>query len=124
GRVVDDAGVRPEVCLAVGSQEAFGLDQPVPENGEVHILPAIAGGAVATEELEGYAGRLGNEIRKHRLAAGMTQLELARAVGTSQARLSRIESGVDLPSLDLLHRLGTALGVEIDIRLRTAAAPA
>lgn len=44
GRIADSAGIRPEICLAVGAEEAFGLDQAVPEGGEVHILPAIAGG--------------------------------------------------------------------------------
>jgi molybdopterin converting factor small subunit len=44
GRVIDAAGIRPEIALAVGNEEAFGLDQAVPADGDVHILPAIAGG--------------------------------------------------------------------------------
>ena len=43
-RVVDGAGFRPEVFVASGGEEAFGLDAPVPAGAEVHILPAIAGG--------------------------------------------------------------------------------
>jgi molybdopterin converting factor small subunit len=45
GRVVDGEGIRPEVFIAVGGEEAFGLDAPVPAGAEVHILPAMAGGA-------------------------------------------------------------------------------
>ncbi len=44
GYVIDDAGFRPEVFVAVNDEEAFGLDTPVPDGAEVHILPAIAGG--------------------------------------------------------------------------------
>ena len=44
GRVVDGEGIRPEVFIAIGGDEAFGLDAPVPEGSEVHILPAMAGG--------------------------------------------------------------------------------
>jgi molybdopterin converting factor small subunit len=44
GYVIDEAGFRPEVFVAVNDEEAFGLDTPVPDGAEVHILPAIAGG--------------------------------------------------------------------------------
>lgn len=44
GYVIDEAGFRPEVFVAVNDEETFGLDTPVPEGAEVHILPAIAGG--------------------------------------------------------------------------------
>lgn len=44
GYVIDEAGFRPEVFVAIGDEEAFGLDAPVPDGAEVHIVPAIAGG--------------------------------------------------------------------------------
>lgn len=44
GRVLQDGSLRPEVFIAVGSVEAFGLDVPVEPGAEVFILPAIAGG--------------------------------------------------------------------------------
>jgi molybdopterin synthase sulfur carrier subunit len=38
--------LRPGMAVAVGTQVArLGLLQPVPEDSEVHFLPAIAGGA-------------------------------------------------------------------------------
>lgn len=44
GRVLEDGVLRPEVFIAVGAVEAFGLDVAVAEGAEVHILAAIAGG--------------------------------------------------------------------------------
>jgi molybdopterin synthase sulfur carrier subunit len=44
GRIVDAGAVRPDVLIAIGSDEVRDLDAAVPESGEVHILPAIAGG--------------------------------------------------------------------------------
>jgi molybdopterin converting factor small subunit len=45
GRVLSDGVLRPEVFVAIGSVEAFGLDAPVEADAEVFILPAIAGGS-------------------------------------------------------------------------------
>ena len=42
--LIEDGQIRSEILLAVGSDEAFGLETPVPEGAEVHILPALAGG--------------------------------------------------------------------------------
>ncbi len=43
-RIIDSGGIRPEVLVAIGSDEAFGADSPVGPEQEVIILPAIAGG--------------------------------------------------------------------------------
>ena len=45
GRIIDDGGQRPEIFLAIGSTEAFGLSDAVTEDSEIHILAAIAGGS-------------------------------------------------------------------------------
>lgn len=49
-------------------------------------------------------------VRSARLHAGLTQVELAKAADTTQAVISRIESGSDsrVPSLDLLSRIAGA----------------
>ncbi len=48
-----------------------------------------------------------------RLTAGMTQKELARQAHTSQAAISRLESGTYRNvSLSFLRRVGAALGVK------------
>jgi molybdopterin converting factor small subunit len=44
GRVLHGDAVADGIMLAVGGDEARDLDQPVPPDAEVHILPAIAGG--------------------------------------------------------------------------------
>ena len=43
-QLVDGAGIRSDFFLAINSEEAFGLDQAVPDGAEVHILAAMAGG--------------------------------------------------------------------------------
>jgi transcriptional regulator with XRE-family HTH domain len=49
-------------------------------------------------------------LREARLRHGVTQAELARRAGTSQAHVSRIERGVVSPSVDTLGGLLRALG--------------
>ena len=48
------------------------------------------------------------QIRARRLAAGLTQRELARRAGTSSATLSRYESGAIDPSVGTLNRILSA----------------
>lgn len=57
--------------------------------------------------------QLGHRIRAARTAAGLTQIELARRMGTGQAEVSKIENGRHLPQLSTMGRLLRAL----DIRL-------
>lgn len=55
-----------------------------------------------------------------RKAAGMTQAQVARAMGTQQASIARLESGLargQLPSLSMLKRYADALGRKLHIRL-------
>jgi ribosome-binding protein aMBF1 (putative translation factor) len=49
-----------------------------------------------------------------RLRAGMSQRELSKKVGTSQAHISKIEQGINDPSLSTLRKLSKALNVSID----------
>jgi len=45
-RLCDDDGLRPGIAVAIDTQIAQGgLAQPVPENSEVHFVPAISGGS-------------------------------------------------------------------------------
>jgi molybdopterin converting factor small subunit len=43
-KIIDAAGIRPEVMIAVDDNEVRSADVKVGEDTEVHILPAIAGG--------------------------------------------------------------------------------
>ncbi|HPD01805.1 MAG TPA: helix-turn-helix transcriptional regulator [Eubacteriales bacterium] len=44
-----------------------------------------------------------------RKQAGLTKVELARKAGVSRQYLIRIENGLSMPSLIVLHRLASAL---------------
>jgi transcriptional regulator with XRE-family HTH domain len=62
---------------------------------------------------------LGIEVARRRKAAGLTQAELARAMGTTQSAISKIESGRTLPTLPLLDRLAVATGRPLELVLGT-----
>jgi DNA-binding XRE family transcriptional regulator len=49
-------------------------------------------------------------LRKHRVAAGLTQAELAKAIGSSQSRVAKMESGDPQASLESLVRAIVAAG--------------
>ena len=53
--------------------------------------------------------RLGQNIRSHRLARGLTQTELAQRAGCSRSTLSALENGKRCLSTELLFRIAGAL---------------
>jgi len=57
--------------------------------------------------------RLVVALRHHRNAAGLTQAELADAIGTSRKTINTIENGVFVPSTVLALRLARYLGVSV-----------
>ena len=61
---------------------------------------------------------LGNDVLDFRVDVGWTQVDLARAVGTNQANISRLESALANPTLGFLKKVARALGAELDVRLR------
>jgi DNA-binding XRE family transcriptional regulator len=71
---------------------------PPPVNG-VHAAIAIDG------------VRLGARLRELRVAAGLTQAELARRTGIHRPNIARVEAGRHTPSLETLARLASAIGV-------------
>lgn len=66
------------------------------------------------------AKRLGALIAARRKSLGLTQGELAEAVGIEQESMSRIETGIITPSLSRLHSLADALDCPIETLLRPA----
>lgn len=76
---------------------------------------ASSNGSVSAEngsvlgEIDGQ--RLGARIRALRLAAGLTQAELARRTGIHRPNIARVEAGRHTPSLETLARLANAIGV-------------
>ncbi|HZE06195.1 MAG TPA: helix-turn-helix transcriptional regulator, partial [Solirubrobacteraceae bacterium] len=55
-----------------------------------------------------------NHVREHRSQAGMTQADLAAAVGVSRQTVISIESGRYLPSLPLAFRLARLFGIALE----------
>lgn len=53
---------------------------------------------------------LARALRKRRAAAGVTQTELAKAIGSSQSRVAKMEAGDPDVSLELLMRAILAVG--------------
>ncbi len=52
-----------------------------------------------------------HKVRQLRLQKGLTQLDLARRAGVSQASLSDIETGKCNPTVRMLVKVARALGV-------------
>ena len=66
-------------------------------------------------EEEAYSFYFGQALRDTRKEAKVTQLELARRVGTSKSYISKVEHGNILPSIGAYCRLLNALGRDIEI---------
>lgn len=56
---------------------------------------------------------IGTNVRKLRVQRGYTQERLAIRVSLSSDYLSRLELGKENPTVEVLHRLSSALGVGI-----------
>ena len=67
------------------------------------------------------AAEVGERIHAAREAAGLSQRELARRMGTSQAAIDRLESGGVGATLTTLQRVATALGLEVNVELKPTA---
>lgn len=80
-------------------------------------------GRVLAEKLEGAAeyNQLAPRFEAIRVEiacrkeVGLSQKELAERMGTTQAIISRFESGNYNPSLDLLQRMATCMGKQLHI---------
>ena len=56
--------------------------------------------------------KIGNKLRRERIAQTLTQNELAARAGISQAALTRIERNQADPHVSTIRKLADALGVE------------
>ena len=64
------------------------------------------------------AAEVGERVHAAREAAGLSQRELARRMGTSQAAIDRLESGGVGATLTTLQRVASALGLEVNVELK------
>lgn len=63
--------------------------------------------------MNNYKRRIGSLVQETRVRRGMTQAQLAEALGTSQSAVNRIEKGGQNVSLEMLARIGEVLSSEI-----------
>ena len=66
---------------------------------------------------------LGDSVRRARLAAGISQRELAVRARTSQGAISRIENGLEDPSFERFAQIMRVLGYSPTVELRPLAEP-
>jgi transcriptional regulator with XRE-family HTH domain len=57
-------------------------------------------------------------VRERRAEAGLSQRELARRAGTTQAAVSRIEQGLTSPSWETARALLLGMGFEPELRVQ------
>jgi len=65
---------------------------------------------------------LARELAERRRGAGMTQSELAKRMGTSQAQVTRFESGADT-RMSTVARYAAAVGMKVDWTLTPVGQP-
>lgn len=58
--------------------------------------------------------RLGSRLKEARLAAGLTQAELAERIAVSRKTINTVENGVFVPSTTLALRLARALKMKVE----------
>jgi DNA-binding XRE family transcriptional regulator len=59
-----------------------------------------------------YASRILLDARKN---AGITQVELAKRIGTDKSYISRIEKGIIEPKVSTFYRIASALGLSVEL---------
>ncbi len=58
--------------------------------------------------------RLASRLKEYRMAAGLTQAELAERAGVSRKTVNTVENGVFVPSTILALTLARALGTTVE----------
>ena len=75
---------------------------------------------IMTERVVMYSkSLLGKRIKEIRKSKGFTQELLAESAGIDSKHLSRIECGVNFPSLDLLNKIAVLLNIEPSLLFQT-----
>ena len=72
----------------------------------MHILPDYA-------HVRGRAAMVGQNVRRLRIAAGLSQAELSERMGVDRAYVSGLELGQRNPTVVTLWHMAKALGVQL-----------
>jgi DNA-binding XRE family transcriptional regulator len=116
---VDDGSEVASISLGAGAESAT---LTLASGREVELRAAAVSGInpprPSSPPMNGHGGaiaidgvRLGARLRELRVAAGLTQAELARRTGIHRPNIARVEAGRHTPSLETLARLASAIGV-------------
>ena len=70
-----------------------------------------------------FFARIAAQVAEQRHARGLSQVELAALVGTTQSAIARLESGGRPPRIDTLLRIADALDCELEVELRPRTRP-
>jgi transcriptional regulator with XRE-family HTH domain len=79
--------------------------------GELPVLPGFRD--MALRRMAEQRASLVSELAAQRLAAGLSQTEVAARMGTSQSAVARLESGATDARASTLERYAAAIGGEI-----------
>mgnify|MGYP001764466268 CR=1 FL=1 len=63
---------------------------------------------------------LANVVLKARVEMGFSQTQLAKAIGTKQANISRIESALGNPTIEVIQKLANFLNIEVNFSQQPA----
>jgi ribosome-binding protein aMBF1 (putative translation factor) len=87
-------------------------------DGKVFFLRLEKGPEIRFQtELQALRFRIATAIKKARERAGLSQVALAKKIGTKQSAISRVESGIyrNVPSLSFLQKIAVACGAHLGI---------
>ena len=79
--------------------EKVGVMPQLPEAGKDGSVPAV----------EFASANIAREVVRRRIAAGITQQELAKRVGVRAETISRLEAGKHIPRLETVERIDRVL---------------
>ena len=64
-----------------------------------------------------------SQLVEARLEQGISQAELARRLGIRRSGISRLESGAQNPTLDMILKIASALGKDVSLKLNDSEEP-
>jgi len=99
-----------------------GVQRPDSESHTVDGMSEQALGAIRLRTAspgEGLAHTptVGEQVRRLRVAAGLTQVELALRTGSTQPAVAHLEAGRRTPTLPTLERIASAIGQDLVVVL-------